>query len=150
MTETIPNEPIDVLLVEDNPGDARLTKEAFKATDSEIRFHVATDGVEAMKTIHTRQCNGSCTRPDIIFLDLNLPGLDGFDVLETLRTELEYPPPPIIVLSSSKTSEDVTRSYELDANAYVTKPESPDEFNTVAQAIEDFWIDAVRHPPVPS
>ncbi|MWV41473.1 response regulator [Natrialba sp. INN-245] len=134
---------MNVLLVEDNPGDARLTKEAFKTTDNEIEFHTVTDGKEATEYVFQRE------ELDIILLDLNLPRMDGFTFLEQIKRELDYPP-PVLVLSSSKTESDIRGSYERAANAYLTKPQSPDEFDTMAQAIEDFWIESAQHPPAPS
>ncbi|RQG96730.1 response regulator [Natrarchaeobius oligotrophus] len=139
-----------IMLVEDNPGDVRLTQEAFKTTNSDIEFLVVTNGSQAEESIRDCEDDESPDRPDMILLDLNLPGVDGFTILETLNESLEHPPPPVIVLSSSKTEADVTRCYELDANAYITKPDSPDEFDAIAQAVEDFWIDSAVRPPAPS
>ncbi|SDQ49771.1 response regulator [Natronobacterium texcoconense] len=150
MTDHSPDEPIDVLLVEDNPGDVRLTQEAFRTTDAEIRFHTATDGNEALEYLEHCGVDGSETTPDVILLDLNLPRVDGFTILETINNDLEYPPPPVLVLSSSRDESDVARSYERAANAYLTKPNSPDEFSSMAKAIERFWIDSVQHPPMPA
>lgn len=141
-------EPVDILLIEDNPGDVRLTQEAFKTTDSEIEFHIVTDGQTATEYIDS--CDDDRTHPDMILLDLNLPRVDGFAILERLNTELDAPPPPVLILSSSETEEDILKSYERAANAYLTKPDTPDEFDALAQAIEDFWFDSAHHPPVPS
>lgn len=149
MSSYTPEEPVDILLVEDNPGDVRLTQEAFSSIDSEIEFHVINDGEEAAKYLHLLETEGSGP-PDLVLLDLNLPRVDGFTVLEILQTELDYPPPPVLVLSSSETQEDIVNSYENAANAYLTKPDGMREFSSMAQAIEDFWIDTVSHPPVPS
>ncbi|ELY59090.1 response regulator [Natronolimnohabitans innermongolicus] len=150
MTAHTPSEPVDILLVEDNPGDVRLTKEAFKSIDSETEFHTVTDGEEATRYFDVCETDIEGTNPDLILLDLNLPRVDGFRILEILRSELDYPPPPILVLSSSETEEDITESYDRAANAYLTKPDTPDEFDSLAQAIEDFWIESARHPPAPS
>ncbi|MFP8952657.1 response regulator [Natrialbaceae archaeon A-arb3/5] len=150
MTEHTPSEPVDILLVEDNPGDVRLTQEAFKGIDAETEFHIVTDGEEAMDYVRGESGDESSTYPDMILLDLNLPRVDGFTILEILGNELDYPPPPVLILSSSKSEEDITESYDRAANAYLTKPDSPDEFSSMAQAIEDFWIDSARHPPAPS
>ena len=150
MSSHTPTEPVDILLVEDNPGDVRLTQEAFKSIDSEIEFHIVTDGKEATRYFDVCGTDTSGTDPDLVLLDLNLPRIDGFRILEILKDELDYPPPPILVLSSSETEEDIVESYERSANAYLTKPNTPDEFDTLAQAIEDFWFDSARHPPVPS
>ncbi len=150
MTAHTPSEPVDILLVEDNPGDVRLTKEAFKSVDSETEFHTVTDGEEATRYFDVCETDTEGTDPDLILLDLNLPRVDGFRILEILRNKLDYPPPPILVLSSSETEEDIIESYERAANAYLTKPDTPDEFDSLAQAIEDFWIESARHPPAPS
>lgn len=140
-------EPVNILLVEDNPGDVRLTREAFESVDSEIRFHVLSNGKEATEYFHPHCDEMSNVHPDLILLDLNLPRIDGFAVLETLDKKLDYPPPPVLVLSSSEADEDILKSYEHAANAYLTKPNDIVEFNSMAQAIEDFWINTVRHPP---
>ncbi|WP_238717368.1 response regulator [Natronorubrum halophilum] len=150
MTTHSPTEPIDILLVEDNPGDVRLTQEAFKEIDSEIRFHTVTDGEGATTYFDVCGTDTSSINPDLVLLDLNLPRVDGFEILEILGDELDYPPPPILVLSSSETEEDIVKSYERAANAYLTKPDDPDEFDALAKAIEDFWIDSAQHPPAPS
>jgi len=150
MTAHTPTEPVDILLVEDNPGDIRLAQEAFKSIDSETDFHTVTDGEGATRYFDVCETETENTELDLILLDLNLPRKDGFTILEMLKNELEYPPPPILVLSSSETEEDVIKSYERAANAYLTKPDSPDEFDTLAQAIEDFWIDSAKQPPAPS
>lgn len=150
MASHTPTEPIDILLVEDNPGDIRLTQEAFKSIDSEIEFHTVTDGEEATRYFDVCETDTAETDLDLILLDLNLPRMDGFEILEILKNELDYPPPPILVLSSSETEEDIVESYDRAANAYLTKPDTPDEFDTLAQAIEDFWIDSARQPPAPS
>ncbi|MDQ2049967.1 response regulator [Natronolimnohabitans sp. A-GB9] len=150
MTTHTPTEPVDVLLVEDNPGDVRLTREAFKSIDSEVEFHTVTDGKEATKYFDVCETETERPDPDLILLDLNLPRIDGFRVLEILQNELDVPPPPILVLSSSEAKADIVESYERAANAYLTKPESPAEFDTLAQAIEDFWLESAHHPPAPS
>ena len=147
MSSNTPDEPVDILLVEDNPGDVRLTREAFKSVDSEIRFHVLSDGKEATEYFHPHHEEMSNIHPDLVLLDLNLPCVDGFAVLEMLDEKLDYPPPPVLVLSSSEAKEDILKSYENAANAYLTKPNTIAEFDSMAQAIEDFWIDTVRHPP---
>ncbi|MEY7850340.1 response regulator [Natrarchaeobius sp. A-rgal3] len=148
MNEFTPDEPVDILLVEDNPGDVRLTLEAFESTDSEIEFHTVTDGEAAAE--YVARDDELDIHPDIILLDLNLPRVDGFTFLEHLKRDLDFPPPPVLVLSSSETESDIRESYERAANAYLTKPQSPDEFDSMAQAIEDFWIESAQHPPAPS
>ncbi|ARS89274.1 response regulator [Natrarchaeobaculum aegyptiacum] len=150
MSDHRPTEPVDILLVEDNPGDVRLTKEAFKSIDAKVEFHTVMDGKAATEYFDLCESEAKTPSPDLVLLDLNLPRMDGFTILELLRSELEYPPPPILVLSSSAAHEDVLESYDRAANAYLTKPDHPDEFDALAQAIEEFWIDAVQHPPTPA
>ncbi|AGB37592.1 response regulator [Natronococcus occultus] len=147
MNDYTPDEPVDVLLIEDNPGDVRLTQEAFRATDSEISFRILRDGEEAAR--YFRQPEDATPCPDLVLLDLNLPRKDGFDVLEVLEEELDYPP-PVLVLSSSAAEEDIAESYAADANAYLTKPDAMPEFASMAEAIEQFWIDTAKQPPAPA
>ncbi|NGM68682.1 response regulator [Natronolimnobius sp. AArcel1] len=152
MTNLIPSEPIEILLIEDNPGDVRLTKEAFNSIETETTFQVARDGEEAADYFRLRDdepglSNGN---PDLVLLDLNLPRLDGFSVLELLDTKLDYPPPPVLVLSSSAAESDIVKSYKNAANAYLTKPDNLIEYNEMAGAIEEFWIETAHHPPTPS
>lgn len=149
MGNLTPDEPVDILLIEDNPGDVRLTREAFDSVDSDVEFHVVTDGEEAARYVDTEMAADEASRPDLVLLDLNLPRMDGFAVLEILHRALDYPPPPVIVLSSSDAREDIVRSYERAANAYLTKPDDMTTFNSMARAIEEFWIETVRHPPAP-
>lgn len=148
MNDYTPDEPVDVLLIEDNPGDVRLTQEAFRATDSELSFRVLGDGEEAAR--YFRQPEDAAPCPDLVLLDLNLPRADGFDVLELLEEELDYPPPPVLVLSSSAAEEDIVESYAAAANAYLTKPDDMSEFASMAEAIEQFWIDTAKQPPAPA
>ena len=142
-------DPVDVLLVEDNPGDVRLIEEAFAEVDVEVTFHTATDGDEALTILHECTDDSSSPYPDLVLLDLNLPRVNGFDVLEALRTEATYPPIPVIVLTGSEAEEDVRKSYRESANAYLTKPAGPDEFVDLAEAVEGFWLDTARLPPTP-
>lgn len=135
----------DVLLVEDNPGDVRLTREAFRDAEFDVRMHVASDGVEAADFLRDEES----PRPDLVLLDLNLPRKDGFDVLEQIRTDSKLAHLPIIVLTSSTAREDVVSSYEQCANAYLTKPDSPDSFVDMIRAVEEFWMEKVRLPPAP-
>ena len=145
MNDHTPDEPVDVLLVEDNPGDVRLAQEAFRATESEISFQVIGDGKEA--ATYFRQPEDSEPCPDLVLLDLNLPRKDGLAVLEVVEEELDYPP-PVLVLSSSSAEADITASYASAANAYLTKPDAMPEFTSMAEAIERFWIDTAQQPPV--
>lgn len=142
-----PPEPAQLLLVEDNPGDVRLTEEAFKQGRIENDLHTVSDGSEALDFLHQRGTYEDAPRPDLILLDLNLPRKDGEEVLEELKDDSELRSIPIIVLTSSRAEEDVTRSYELHANAYLTKPVDPDEFIETVRAFEKFWFSVVRLPP---
>ena len=150
MAEHTPDEPIHILLVEDNPGDVRLTQEAFESVDSEIVFHTITDGSETGKYFDIGDVSESDVSPDLVLLDLNLPRVDGFSVLRSLKNELDYPAPPILVLSGSSDESDIAESYDRAANAYLTKPRTPDEYESMARSIESFWLESVQHPPTPS
>ncbi|NGM70779.1 response regulator [Natronolimnobius sp. AArcel1] len=145
-----PNEPVDILIVEDNPGDVRLMQEAFGMTDSDVRFRTVSDGAEAAE--YFRRCRTGAVDgyPDVILLDLNLPKKSGHALLELLGNEWEHPTPPVLVLSSSTADDDIHKSYDRNANAYLVKPDSPTEFDSLAKAIESFWIDRVQHPPSPA
>ncbi|WP_436347356.1 response regulator [Natronorubrum sp. FCH18a] len=140
-------EPAQILLVEDNPGDVRLTEEAFKQGRIENDLHVVTDGNEALEFLYRRGEYADAPRPDLILLDLNLPRKDGEEVLEELKGDSELRSIPVIVLTSSRAEEDVVRSYELHANAYLTKPVDPDDFIETVRAFEKFWFSVVRLPP---
>ncbi|OIB56289.1 response regulator [Natrialba sp. SSL1] len=149
MTTRRPSSPTtaQILLVEDNPGDVRLTKEAFKQGRIENDLHVVSDGTEALEFLHQQNEYGDAPRPDLILLDLNLPRTDGEEVLEELKGDSELRSIPVIVLTSSRAEEDVAKSYELHANAYLTKPVDPDEFIETVRAFEKFWFSVVRLPP---
>ncbi|WP_226481184.1 response regulator [Natrinema amylolyticum] len=140
-------EPAQILLVEDNPGDVRLTKEAFKQGRIENDLHVVSDGTEALDFLSQRDPYADAPRPDLVLLDLNLPGKDGEEVLEELKDDPALRSIPVIVLTSSRAEEDIVKSYELHANAYLTKPVDPDEFIETVRAFEKFWFSVVRLPP---
>lgn len=146
MTESSPDGAVHILLVEDNPGDIRLTQEAFNSIEREIEFHVVRNGEAAVKYAHHHLTDESDSRPDFILLDLNLPRIDGFGVLEILNQELESPPPPVLILSGSTAADDIHSCYSKGCNAYLTKPDDMDEFATMARSITDFWLDWVRSP----
>ncbi len=139
--------PADILLVEDNPGDVRLTQEAFEEGGISNTLHVATDGVEALDFLHQRGDHEDAPRPDIVLLDLNLPRKNGEEVLEEINDDPDLACIPVIVLTSSRAEEDVVQSYELRANAFLTKPVDPDEFIEVVQSFQAFWLSVVRLPP---
>ena len=134
--------PIDILLVEDNPADVRLTQEAFKVARVPNRLHVARDGVEALSML--RDATGAVPRPDLILLDLNLPRKDGCEVLQDIKRDEALRHIPGVILSTSQSEQDVARSYRLGANAFVTKPVDIDRFFQVIQSLEQFWLDTAR------
>jgi len=138
--------PIDILLVEDNPGDVRLTIEALR--DSKVRnhLHVATDGVEALAFLRREGQHADAVRPDLILLDLNLPRMDGRQVLAELKGDPALKVIPVVVLTTSRAEQDILRSYELQANCYISKPVDLEQFITVVRSIEDFWLTIVTLP----
>ncbi|WP_436923996.1 response regulator [Halosimplex amylolyticum] len=139
--------PADILLVEDNPGDVRLTQEAFKEGQICNTLHVVTDGVEALDFLHRRDAHADAPRPDIVLLDLNLPRKNGDEVLDEIRADSTLERLPVVILTSSSAEEDVVQSYELQANAYLTKPVDPTEFIETVRSIQEFWLSVVRLPP---
>ncbi|RQG98018.1 response regulator [Natrarchaeobius chitinivorans] len=140
-------ERVQILLVEDNPGDVRLTEEAFKQGRIENDLHVVSDGTKALEFLNREGEYADAPRPDLILLDLNLPRTDGEEVLEELKEDPDLRSIPVIVLTSSRAEEDIVKSYELHANAYLTKPVDPDEFIEAVRAFEQFWFSVVRLPP---
>ena len=138
--------PIEILLVEDNPGDVRLTQEAFKDGKLSNRLHVVGDGVEAIAYLRRTGQYASAPRPDIILLDLNLPKKDGREVLATIKNDEELRRTPVVVLTTSKSEQDILKVYDLHANCYITKPIDLDEFMAVVRTIEDFWLSIVKLP----
>ncbi len=144
---TRPSDPADILLVEDNPGDVRLTKEAFAEGGIANTLHVATDGVEALDFLYQRGDHADAPRPDVVLLDLNLPRKNGDEVLDEIRSDPDLDYLPVVVLTSSDAQEDVVQSYELQANAYLTKPVDPDEFIETVRTFQEFWLSVVRFPP---
>lgn len=149
MSAPTEGEPIDILLVEDNPGDVRLTKEAFTEARINNTMHVVTDGEAALDFLRQRGEYESVPRPKLVLLDLNLPKVDGLEVLEEVKDDAELAPIPVIILTSSEAEEDIVRSYELHTNAYLTKPISPDEFMDLVRSFEQFWFTLVRLPDRP-
>jgi two-component system, chemotaxis family, response regulator Rcp1 len=140
------NHPIDILLVEDNPGDERLTREALKEGKVYSNLHWVKDGVEAMQFLRREGKYGSAPRPEIILLDLNLPRKDGREVLQEIKADDELRRIPVVVLTTSKAEEDVLRTYNLHANCYVTKPVDLEKFIVVVKSIDDFWLTVVTLP----
>ena len=139
--------PIEILLVEDNPGDERQTREALKEGKVYHKLHWAKDGVEAMEFLQRRGKYANAPRPDIILLDLNLPKKDGREVLQDIKSDEQLRRIPVVVLTTSKAEEDVLRSYNLHANCYVTKPVDLEKFIVVVKSIDIFWLTGVTLPP---
>ena len=138
--------PIEVLLVEDNPGDVRLTAEALQEGKVWNRLSVAPDGVEALAFLRRLGTYAAAPRPDVILLDLNLPKRDGREVLAEIKNDPKLRVIPVVVLTTSKAEEDIVRTYDLHANCYITKPVDLDQFLRVVTAIEDFWLCIVKLP----
>ena len=139
--------PIEILLVEDSPSDAKLTIEALEAGKIANNLTRAVDGVEAMECLRQKGKFAKAARPDLIMLDLNLPRMDGRDVLRELKNDLSLKTIPIIVLTTSRSDKDVLQSYELNANCYITKPVDFQQFIDVVKSIESFWLSVVTLPP---
>lgn len=138
---------VEILLVEDNPGDVRLTREALREGKVRNNLHVVTDGVQALRYLRQEGEYRDATRPDLILLDLNLPRMSGREVLEVIKADPRLRSIPVVVLTSSEAEQDILRAYELNANCYITKPVDLDQFITVVKSIEDFWLTIVRLPP---
>jgi two-component system, chemotaxis family, response regulator Rcp1 len=137
---------IEVLLVEDNPGDVRLTREALRDGKVCNNLAVAKDGEEALAYLRREGPFADAPRPDVILLDLNLPRKDGREVLEAIKADAALRTIPVVILTSSEAERDIARAYELNANCYITKPVDLDQFITVVKAIEDFWFTVVKLP----
>lgn len=142
--------PIEILLVEDEPGDAYLTTEALKAAKILNRVHLAEDGIEAMAFLRREGSHAQAPRPDLILLDLNLPRKDGREVLAELKSDPLLSAIPVVVLTTSSADEDILRSYCLHANCYITKPVDLDQFMAVVRATQEFWLTIVKLPPLAS
>lgn len=138
--------PIDILLVEDNPGDVRLTQEALHAGKVYSNLHWARDGADALEFLRRQGKHAGAPRPDIILLDLNLPKKDGREVLSTIKSDDAFKLIPVVILTTSSAEEDVLRSYELHANCFVTKPVDLDKFLQVIKSIDQFWLTIVTLP----
>jgi len=141
--------PIEVLLVEDNPGDVRLTREALKDGKVSNNLSVMQDGVEALRFLRREGPYADAPRPDVVLLDLNLPKKDGRQVLQEMKQDRSLRTIPVVVLTSSDAERDIVGAYELQANCYITKPVDLDQFITAVRSIEDFWFGIVKLPPKP-
>ncbi|HET9370070.1 MAG TPA: response regulator [Vicinamibacterales bacterium] len=139
--------PIDILLVEDNPGDARLTREALAVSKVKNTLHHVRDGEEAMAFLRREGSHSHAPQPDMILLDLNLPRRDGREVLEDIKRDPRLVHIPVVILTSSQAEEDILRSYRLHANCFITKPVDLEQLTKVVHGIEQFWFTLVRLPP---
>ncbi len=137
---------IDILLVEDDPGDELITREAFERNKLRNRLHVAHDGEEGLNYLYQRGAYEDAKRPDLILLDLNLPKYDGRQLLEKIKSDPDLSRIPVVVLTTSSAEEDILRSYKLHANAYVTKPVDLDQFINAVRQIDEFFLQVVRLP----
>jgi two-component system, chemotaxis family, response regulator Rcp1 len=138
--------PVDVLLVEDSPGDVRLTQEALRESNRAIRLHVAVDGVEAMAFLRREGRYARAPRPDLILLDLNLPKMDGREVLAQVKLDEELRTIPTIILTTSEAEADIKKSYELRANCFLSKPVELEAFESLVKSINDFWLLKAKLP----
>lgn len=146
MVETLPSRAIEILLVEDNPGDARLTQEALHEGKIRNNLHHARDGVEALAFLKREGEFAKAPTPDLVLLDLNLPRKDGREVLAEMKQDPRLRTIPVVVLTTSEAENDIVRSYELHANCYITKPVGLEQFIAIVREIESFWLAVVTLP----
>lgn len=139
--------PLEVLLVEDSPGDVRLTREALREANRAIQLHVALDGVEAMAFLRREGAHAAARRPDLILLDLNLPKMDGREVLAQIKADRSLRSIPTIILTTSNAEIDIAKSYQLHANCFLSKPVQLDAFESLVKSINDFWLTKAKLPP---
>jgi two-component system, chemotaxis family, response regulator Rcp1 len=137
---------MQVLLVEDSPGDIRLTQEVFHEANMSVRLHIAIDGIEAMSFLKRDGIHADAPRPDLILLDLNLPKMDGREVLARIKEDDDLKTIPIVVLTTSDSEVDIFKSYQLQANCYLSKPVQLEAFETLVKSINDFWLTKVKLP----
>jgi chemotaxis family two-component system response regulator Rcp1 len=138
---------IDVLMVEDNQDDVELTKEVMRESKIRVNLHVVGDGLEAMEYLKLKGKYENVTRPDLILLDLNLPKLDGRQVLTMIKSDEDLKTIPVVILTSSTAEEDIVKTYKAHCNCYVTKPIGLDQFAKMTKSLEDFWLTIVKYPP---
>jgi CheY-like chemotaxis protein len=136
-----------ILLVEDSPGDVRLMKEAFRAADGSVRLEIAADGIEAMAFLRRQGTHAHAPRPDLILLDLNMPRMDGRQVLAEVKADDSLRTIPTVILTTSQAEDDIATSYRLNANCYLTKPVELDEFEALVKSIDVFWMTMAQLPP---
>ena len=146
-TNSGPARPVDILLVEDNPGDVRLIREALRDGKLLNQLSTVSDGQQAMAFLRKQGSYARASQPDLILLDLNLPRKDGREVLAELKADLNFRRIPVVIVTSSAAEEDILRSYDMHANCYVTKPVGLEKFIAVVKSIEDFWVTIVKLPP---
>jgi two-component system, chemotaxis family, response regulator Rcp1 len=146
MDNAVGSRPIEILLVEDNPGDVRLAVEALRDAKVANTPHVVEDGVEALAFLRREGRHAGVPRPDLILLDLNLPLKDGREVLAEIKQDADLKRIPVVILTSSAAEQDVLQAYNLHANCYITKPVDLDQFMKVVKSIEDFWLVVVKLP----
>ena len=139
--------PIEILLVEDDPGDVELTQESLEESKIRVKLNVVNDGVQALEYLRKQNGYANATRPDLILLDLNMPRKDGREVLAELKIDENLKMIPVVVLTTSEADEDILKSYGLGANCYITKPVGLEQFSSVIQTFENFWFTIVRLPP---
>jgi CheY-like chemotaxis protein len=137
---------VEVLLVEDNPGDVRLTQEAFREANRAVHLHLAADGVEAMAFLRHQGIHTNAPRPDLILLDLNLPKMDGRELLAKIKQDDSLKSIPTVILTTSESESDILRCYQLQANCYLNKPVELDEFESLVKSVDEFWLTRVRLP----
>lgn len=147
MTDQNGNKIIDILLVEDNPGDARLALEALKDSKVKNKMYHVENGVEAMAFLRKQGKHADKPRPDLVLLDLNMPKKDGREVLTEIKADDDLKRIPVVILTVSKAEEDVLKAYDLHANCFITKPIDLSQFLKVVKSIEDFWLTIVKLPP---
>jgi two-component system, chemotaxis family, response regulator Rcp1 len=138
--------PLEVLLVEDSPGDVRLTQEAFHSANNNVRLHVVTDGVDAMAFLKHEGAYAHAPRPDLTLLDLNMPKMDGRQVLARIKSDDNLKTIPTVILTTSTADEDIVTSYRLHANCYFSKPVQLEDFESLVKTINDFWLTVARLP----
>ena len=147
MREVLTVRPIEILMVEDNPGDVRLTREALKDAKVSNKLHVVEDGVAALDFLYRRAGFDVAPRPDLILLDLNLPRKNGREVLAEIKQDEYLKTIPVVILTTSQAEEDVVRAYSLHANCYIAKPVDFAQFNKIVRSIKEFWLSIVTLPP---
>ena len=146
MATCVAYRPVELLLVEDNPGDVRLTQEALKEGTLPVHLNVARDGVEALDFLRRREPFEDAPTPDLILLDLNLPRKSGREVLSEIKSDPRLRRIPVLVMTTSRADQDIQKAYSLNANCYITKPMDLDEFLRIVKSIEDFWLRTVTLP----